>query len=372
MKQFHAIKSQIGSISKTKIKAAVGLSALVVVLVAVLAVNWHARQKGQSISIVTTPSATAKAVIPSPIPTPALKPDLLTGELVPTGSENLHPLAVMIENHPDARPQSGLGQADLVYEAIAEGGITRFMAVYSNPNQIIRVGPIRSARTYFLDFATELHAMYAHVGGNTDALDQIATVGGVDDLNQFTIGEPVFKRDFSRNVALEHTMYSSTDKLWNFALSTRHYLANQNYVSWLFQPKSLSQAASQTVKVAVSSREYDVSWQYDPASNSYKRTMAGSSHVDTNTGKQIEVKNIVIETVDRQPVVTRINEQGWHYVLTGTGRAVVIQNGIAVVGSWKKTGAERTRYFNDKGVEIAFVTGSTWVHIVHPDSQVSY
>jgi hypothetical protein len=126
------------------------------------------------------------------------------------------PLAVMIENHEESRPQSGLSSADVVYEAVAEGGITRFMAVFLCPFNDIQVGPVRSARTYFLDWVSEYNSLYAHVGGaNTpgpaNALGQIIDYK-ILDLNQFGIGFPTFWRDYQRlghPVATEHTMYSS-------------------------------------------------------------------------------------------------------------------------------------------------------------------
>jgi len=120
--------------------------------------------------------------------------------------EKRRPLAVMIENHTEARPQSGLSSADIVYEAVAEGGITRFMALFYCNLADIQVGPVRSARTYYLDWLGEYDALYAHVGGaNTpgpaDALGQIIRYE-VKDLNQFSIGFPVFWRDYQRAIAI--------------------------------------------------------------------------------------------------------------------------------------------------------------------------
>lgn len=311
----------------------------------------------------------------SSISTPEIPkvPSQLDGSLVESGKENLHPLAVMIENHPDARPQSGLGQANLVYEAIAEGGITRFMAVFADPTQAIKVGPIRSARTYYVDFATELNAFYAHVGGNIDALDLIRT-NGVLDLDQFAIGEPIYQRDLSKNVGLEHTMYSSTEKLWGYATGIKHWSRSADYQPWLFQNDIAreNRPAAHKVSVKVSDSLYSVAWDYDPEHNRYLRTMAGVPHRDANTGEQISTKVIILQTVDREPTVTRINEHAWTYHLTGNGSAIIIQNGTATQATWRKSGKERTRYFDQSGQEIKFVSGGLWVHIVHSDSMLTY
>src|SRR4030043_707680 len=155
----------------------------------------------------------------------------LNGQLFTKGEKGIwegrRPLTVMIENHADSRPQSGLSGADVVYEAVAEGGITRFLAVFYCQDGGI-VGPVRSARTYFLDFISEYgnYPLYVHVGGANqpgpaDAISQISDYdwSGYNDLNQFSISAPTFLRDEDRlghPVATEHTMYSSVSKLWDF------------------------------------------------------------------------------------------------------------------------------------------------------------
>src|SRR5581483_1401572 len=119
------------------------------------------------------------------------------------------PFAVVVENHPDARPQSGLSQADVVYEALAEGGITRFLAIFQSQD-VKSIGPVRSARTYFNDWAQEWGAVYAHVGGNSDALALIkAGIPGVSDADQF-FNDPYFTRISSRRPP--HNTYTSINK----------------------------------------------------------------------------------------------------------------------------------------------------------------
>ena len=134
----------------------------------------------------------------------------------------------MIENHQEARPQSGLSSADVIYEVVAEGGITRFLAIYYCQDGA-QIGPIRSARTYFIDYLSEYgnYPLYAHVGGANqagpaDALSQLDDYGwtAYNDLNQFSIGFPVFWRDYDRlghSVATEHTIYSTIEKLLDYA-----------------------------------------------------------------------------------------------------------------------------------------------------------
>lgn len=310
---------------------------------------------------------------PTPVPTPTPVARLLDGTMVTPGEENIRPLGVMIENHPDARPQSGLASANWVYEAIAEGGITRFLALYANPDTLqARVGPIRSVRTYFLDYAREYDAFLAHVGGNIDALDSIKAAGGITDLDQFGIGEPTYKRDFSRNVATEHTMYSSTQNLWTY-ITNKSYDKVASFAPLLFTDDApeASRPLGGTVSINFSSASFAVTWSYDPKTNSYARSMAGAPHKDAETEQQITAKNIIIQTVDRKSTVTRINEQGWIYTLTGSGKVIIAQNGTEITGTWKRDGNNRTRYYASDGSEIALIRGTSWVEVVHPETVVS-
>jgi hypothetical protein len=146
--------------------------------------------------------------------------------------EQHRPLGVMIENHEESRPQSGLSKADIVYEIVAEGGITRFLSIFYCQDAGI-IGPIRSARTYFIDFISEYgnFPLYAHVGGAAqpgpaDALGQISDYGWhlYNDLSQFSVPFPIYRKIDGRqghDVATEHTMYSTTSELWAYAAKNR-------------------------------------------------------------------------------------------------------------------------------------------------------
>ncbi len=301
------------------------------------------------------------------------------------------PLAVMIENHQEARPQSGLSSADIIYEAVAEGGITRFMAVfYCNSLPDIQVGPIRSARTYYLDWLGEYNALYAHVGGANssgpaDALGQIIKYG-ILDLNQFSIGYPTFWRDYQRlghPVATEHTMYSTTQKLWKIG-ETRGWTSvdtetkkdwKTGFVTWKFKDDASAGPASK-IDVAFWGNQpnYDVSWKYDPSCNCYKRFNGGSEHLDLDTNKQLETKNIVIQFEAEQNANDGY-ENNVHllYGTTGTGRALIFQDGKTVEGKWTKTSRLlRSKYTDANGSEVKFNQGLIWIQTVPVGSKISY
>ena len=324
------------------------------------------------------------------------------------------PLTVMIENHEDARPQSGLQTADVVYEAVAEGAITRFMAVFycgqvagSQANKY-DVGPVRSARTYFLDLASEYadYPLYNHVGGancsaatpggpcttnkKAQAIEQIASYGWNNkgtwgDLSQFSLSYKACRREPDRTGderATEHTMYCSSTELWNVAASrglTNMTVANKNswdknYRPWLFKQKD--QASSSPVNNISFDfwkdyKAYSVVWKYDSTNNNYARSNGGQEHTDFNTGKVITAKNIIIQFAKE----TRSIDEHLHnlYEVIGSGTGVLLQNGEKTEITWTKTNRVSRTIFKDKsGKEINFVPGNIWIEILPTTSAVSY
>lgn len=304
------------------------------------------------------------------------------------------PLAVMIENHEESRPQSGLSSADVVYEAVAEGGITRFMAVYYCNLGDIQVGPVRSARTYFLDWASEYDPLYAHVGGaNTpgpaDALGQIIKYG-IKSLNQFGIGFPTYWRDYQRlgrAVATEHTMYSTTQKLWAVgdkkgwtAKDAKGVSWNNAFVPWKFKEDAPSKDASlaQATKIDVDfwqgHTNYSVSWYYDGGCNCYKRDNGGVAHLDLNNNQQLSPKNIVVQ-FQRESRANDGYENNVHliYKTTGEGSALIFMDGKVVEGKWMKVDrTKRSKFVDSKGKEIVFNKGQLWIQTVPEGSKVNY
>jgi hypothetical protein len=324
----------------------------------------------------------------------------LTGSLYTRAEKNIwetrRPLLVMIENHLESRPQSGLSDADIVYEAVAEGGITRFMAVFYCQAAAFEsiLGPIRSARTYFLDWASEYNwPLYVHVGGaNTpgpaNALGQISDYGwaGANDMNQFSIGYPTFWRDYERlgrTVATEHTMYSTTEKLW--AVGVKRGFTNldpkdqewfDGFTPWQFaktEPEAKGKVTAINYKFW-DYEDYAVSWQYDAAANHYVRSNGGQPHLDLNTGQPLTAKNLVIQLAKEN----RANDgyEGNAHLLYGTigkGQALIFQNGQAIKGNWAKAKRiGRTVFYDEQGKEIKFTPGRIWISILPLGNAVDY
>ncbi|MEK7551033.1 MAG: DUF3048 domain-containing protein [Patescibacteria group bacterium] len=304
------------------------------------------------------------------------------------------PLGVMIENHQEARPQSGLSGADIVYEAIAEGGITRFLSVFYCQDAGV-LGPIRSARTYFLDFISEYgdYPLYAHVGGANqpgpaDAISQIADYGwsGYNDLDQFGASAPTYLRDDSRlpDVATEHQMYSSVSKLLTYAANKRKLVDvneegeswDEKFVQYKFteDAKASERGTSQSLNLAFwDNAQYTVDWKYDPKTNDYKRSNGGKPHLDLNNKKQLSAKNIVILLM-KESSANDGYENNVHllYQTKGSGKAIVLMNGKRTDATWKKANrTARTILTDSSGKEIEFNRGLIWFEIYAADGDFS-
>src|SRR3989339_735506 len=310
--------------------------------------------------------------------------------------ETQRPLGMMIENHKEARPQSGLSSADIVYEAVAEGGITRFLAIYYCQSASY-VGPVRSARMYFLKFLEGYgqYPLYAHVGGaNTpgpaNALGYISELGwsSYNDLNQFSVPFPYFWRDYERlkNVATEHTVYTSTKKLWQYAKDKRE-LTNvdedgvrwdKGFLAWKFEDDAKASDRGKVVKIDFGfwdnlASDFSVIWNYDSRTNSYKRTNGGKPHFDKNTGKQLEAKNIAVMFAKESPA--NDGYEGGHilYKNVGSGDLLFFKNGKVVKGTWtKETEEDNIKFFDSNNEEISIVRGQVFIEMLPIGNKVNY
>lgn len=323
----------------------------------------------------------------------------LNGQMFTKGErqiwEGRRPLTVMIENHAEARPQSGLSRADVVYEAVAEGGITRLLAVFycGAAAQDMIIGPVRSARTYYLDFASEYgdYPLYAHVGGAnkpgpSNALGQIGDYGWLakgNDMNQFSLGFPTFWRDYERlghPVATEHTMYSTADKLYDVAhqrgldaVDDEGNKWDENFQPWQFKDDASEKGDVDNIKFNFWSGygEYEVNWQYDQESNSYLRLNGGQAHKDLNNDEQLKAKVVVVQFMQEKGPINELKHL--LYTTTGTGKALVFQDGQAIQATWTKAKRQSRTIFKDSaGKEIKLNRGPIWIEIVPAGKTVSY
>ena len=267
-------------------------------------------------------------------------------------------VGVMIDNHPDARPQSGISKASIVYEASVEGGYTRYFALFPAFSNVAKVGPVRSARPYFLDWSAEYgNMLYMHVGGSPDALDLIKS-RNIFDLNEF-FGGWYFWRAGTR--LAPHNTYTSAE-LWNNFLEDKEVLFVDEYVGWKFtKVEECKENCIQTIHIPFLYPSFIVDWKYEEGN--YVRYLSGIKQRDLE-GEVIvadtvivqKAKNEVIDNVGRRKIYT-ISE----------GEVFVFQKGNMIKGTWKKESLTgRTRFFDESGKEIGLNAGKIWVEVA-PD-----
>ncbi|MGB4762150.1 MAG: DUF3048 domain-containing protein [Candidatus Saccharimonas sp.] len=261
--------------------------------------------------------------------------------------------AIMIENSPDARPQSGLKQAGVVYEAIAEGGITRFLAIYQEAKPQL-IGPVRSLRMYYVDWLAPYNASVAHVGGSAAALTEIRN-GSYRDIDQF-FNASYYWRATDRYAP--HNVYTSFEKL--DALNSSKGYKESTFVGFTRADGTPNTAPTVTsIDLTVSSAWYNPHYDYEPASNTYLRSINGVASEDREEGRIAPSVVIGIKVN-----MTRVVEDGYRESIqtTGTGEAVIFQNGTATPATWSKASRTSQMQFLDAaGKPIALNRGQTWI-----------
>lgn len=310
------------------------------------------------------PSKPVVKTTPTPTPVPTTLPSDLDGTLVTPELATRHPLSIMIENSPDARPQVGLTDASIVFETVSEGGITRFEAIFG-PRIPAKAGPVRSARTYFVKWAKEIDAFYAHVGGAGDALSLIKNLG-VKDMDQFSIGKAAYWREPRAGVATEHTMFTDPAKLYNIAWQ-RNWPKEGSFTKWTFKDDAPEAArpAGGTISVNFSnSNTFAAKYTYDKASNTYLRQLAGAPHKDKASGAQIAPKNVIVYQAAK---ITKAGKKDHDLQLIGSGEAKIYTDGKEIIGTWKKESeTTRTMFFDAAGAPVQFNRGQTWIEVTEP------
>lgn len=288
---------------------------------------------------------------------PKTEPSKLTGLEVSPDVNQRQVTGVMIENSPDARPQAGLRDAGVVYEAVAEGGITRFLALFQDTESKY-IGPVRSVRPYYLDFLVPFDGAIAHVGGSPQALSQIKSQD-IKDLDQFA-NPGAYERISSRFAP--HNVYTSTAKLDEVEKSKKYTASDFTGFEHARKEQPAEKVTAKTISMNLSGPLYNVQFKYDAKSNSYKRYMAGQPHKDDKSGKQISPKVVIAIVMNR-------SQNGVYsvYKTTGSGKVSVYQNGTVIKGTWKKDSRkDQFTFLDSEKNPIEFVPGKKWITIVTP------
>ncbi len=310
------------------------------------------------------PKALTPVVTPEDIQvtttTSAMVSRALDGILVPPDQAQLQAYAVMVENETAARPLTGPAKANLAFEFPVEGGITRYMLVFDATTTVDAIGPVRSARPYFVDLANAFSAVYAHVGGSPEALDKINGMSSLRDLNEFTNG-----KYFWRTAKLDapHNVLTRTDLLHEAAVAKKFKQGHFN--GWHYKGDDALTSATSTVRgnedgpTLPYGGAYDVSWTYVRADNVYERHQAGDLQKDAD-GSVVRAKNVVVLETDGQ--VTD-SEGRLHIRTTGRGKATLYRDGTAHELVWTRSAGSNFYFETLDGTDALFDRGTTWVEV---------
>jgi hypothetical protein len=292
----------------------------------------------------------------------------LSGDMVSEASIDRRPLAIMVENAPVSRPQSGLDKAEVVYEILAEGAITRFMAVYLHEDSS-EVGPVRSARPYYIERMFEFDAIYAYCGGSPAAKEMIVQKH-VAALDEFGVGQPAFWRIKGRKAP--HNLYTDTEKLRKVAIK-RDYertVTLPEFEFLAFGEENQGGITSDSVKINYPKVYSVVRWKYDSTRNTYLRFQGGLTHRDAVTGQQLTGANIMMQFVNSKVLD---NEGRMEMTMVGRGRALMFTGGKVYDGTWTKDDMKAQTYFYlEDGTAFKLNPGQTWIQVVPKGAKVEY
>ncbi|MGO3701713.1 MAG: DUF3048 domain-containing protein [Candidatus Saccharimonadales bacterium] len=282
----------------------------------------------------------------------------LTGLQLPDEAATKRPItAVIIENSPDARPQSGMQEAEVTYEAIAEAGITRFLNLYQQ-NKPGLVGPVRSLRPYFVEWLAPWEPSVAHVGGSKRALDEVRN-GSYRDIDQFFNPDTYWR---SSDRYAPHNVYTNFERLDALNASKNYATSNPKPFKHASTKKAAAPTATQ-IDVIMSSALYNSHWSYHAESNTYHRQQGGEPHVDREAG-QISSNSVVVLKSHMDHIMEDGLRENYH--TSGTGDGVVFQDGTVTEVIWHKPAPSGQLFFTEKasGKEFSLTRGKVWITAV--------
>lgn len=270
----------------------------------------------------------------------------LTGLEVDKDDSELPILGVMIENSEEARPQTGLDSAGIIFETTTEGGITRYLALYQE-NKPDEVGPVRSVRPAFVDWGMGFDASFAHVGGSEEALEKIDRQGA-KSLNQFYNETPYYRR---ADREAPHNMYARINDLLALQIEKKHKTAKFDEIPRSEESPS-EQPTANVISLEFSHPIYGVTFTYQPDKNNYARSLAGAAHIDAATNEQITVKNLVVLHMEGE------------IMAVGSGKAKLFKDGVLQEAKWELTDyRSRLKLTDENGNELSLNRGDTWISV---------
>jgi Protein of unknown function (DUF3048) N-terminal domain/Protein of unknown function (DUF3048) C-terminal domain len=297
----------------------------------------------------------------------------LTGRPVSPEVAARHPIAVMIDDHPRARPQSGLNAASVVWHAPAEGGVPRYMLIFQDTPPPA-VGPVRSARQYFVEWAAEWRAMYVHSGGSPQALATLRRQGQgqwVYNADEFRWGGIYLWR--IRERFAPHNVYSDDEHLRKLA---GRLGADDTPIAaaWNFQPDAPLSQRPRGGSIVTAYDYNRIGYTYDRRTNTYPRSVTGAApQIDAADGKRVAPKNVVIMLVRFGRLNDGHPEKGRQEAANvGEGVAWIATNGRTIKGTWRKESVTApTLFFGPDGKPVTLTIGQTFIQVMRTGTKVT-
>lgn len=298
----------------------------------------------------------------------------LTGEAVSEDESDLRPYCVMINNHPEARPSVGLSQASIIYEALAEGGITRIMAVFNDVDGIT-VGTIRSARPYYISMAQAYDAIYIHAGGSEQAYSDIKSLGidNMDGVRGSRSGEASsYYRDqtrLSQGKAVEHTLFADGSKIAEFAKNNFELKHDDDYDTTYglsFSDDAVSQCKNSSTDFTVYYSYYNTNFKYNSEKKCYNAYISGDEYIDGTNNSSIDLANVIVLNIPTE-TIDSYGRQAME--LTGSGSGYFFTGGKYVEINWSRADrADNFHYTLKDGTALNLSVGKTWISVAPLDS----
>lgn len=308
----------------------------------------------------------APTTAPVPAPTPKSEESALTAPLtgLPVKQKvDKRPMMVMINNQSQARPQSGLTHADVLYEVLAEAEITRLVALFQSNKADEPVGPVRSIRPYFIEIGKMYDAIPVHAGGSPDAYAMLQNEN-IQDIDEIANAGAYFWRESFRKAP--HNLYTRLSKLDAGAAKLGYRQTLKSAASPVFAQVKETPSGEPAAKAEITFllKNYTVSYKYEPSNGTYKRSINGEPHIDLNNKQQLDTKNVIILGAEHKVLD---NEGRREVKLTGTGPAYVLQQGRLIKGEWQRSKENELFKLKKDGKEIPLLPGKSHYLIV-PDN----
>jgi len=296
----------------------------------------------------------------------------LDGVAAPKTLAHRLPLAVMIADNVESRPQSGISTASIVYQAYADGGETRYMMIWQE-GTATDIGPARSARPYYVYWAAEYKPLYGHIGGDAHSLKETIPQlhGSIYNMDELNGGYCPWHRITTR-VAPQND-YTNSAALISCASRLGYPATFQNVPTRPFTDDTAADQRPASQNISIPYRTSTIVYKYDPMTDDYLRYVDGQPEIDPANNSKVNARNIVVmyQAYGYDPGSLDETSRPW-VSNVGSGKATVYLEGKAIAATWKKTSnTALTHFYDSSGTEIPFVRGEIFMQSVSTDTKVT-